>query len=690
MANTRNVFLDLPDATPEEMGRFMSTVTGFNTGAQRFAHGVLQGAEKGLDKNFKDPSQAFSKVFNINSPSIKSVSDSLQRFDDQHRVGNLAKAREEEFQKAYASHPDYATGGLVAGGIAGASPLMAIPGVGQSAMMRAVTSGLTQGALTGGGQYVNEGESRLENTVIGALTGGVFGGLGHSAVNAGIKAGNAWRGNYADPAEMAIVQLGQQHNVPVFASDASKNSLIKGTGRALEEVPFIGLTGDRHAQMVAAKEAAEGVGNQFRSQMDQTPFGGKTGMKAISDAATAGGARGSSAKEVLEQTQNVGDDWNRIAQTSGNVKLVRSKLIADSKYDKVSQMADQFGDVPRPYALKSVDQAIKNVSEGVLPDQSLLSQLNTIKNNLTNKSFTYSQLRNARGEVGSLINDYFKGANQAIGERGVGSLQSIKSAMAQDLDSFASSHGDNLKTVWRNADNFYRNYLSPAKTISLAKALRTAKPDEIYSQFIKSGGVEGGKGSGNANILYNALDNKGRAAIRYGMINEAFERAYKGDLDEFSPAQFAGYLDRHAAAKGVFFNGTDKAEINGFKNLMRHVERSYQAIKKPDTGVRAIPYLVGGLGGVGLYTNPMATAGLAGATYGIKKLFTTDAGKRFLLSSSTLKPGSPKLETAVETLKRLFQQGAVNYQLQSEKPKPSLEPTPSSNNSQNIFMNIPD
>jgi hypothetical protein len=535
------------------------------------------------------------------------------------------------------------------------APYMAIPGGVQGSLLRRMLTGGLGGTTTGALQYVPEGGSGLLNTVLG----GTIGSSAPLLMKALTKGYNTIEGNYADPAQEELINLGKQHNVPVYAPDIAKSRTIQGAGRALEEVPFIGMQGERKAQMMAAKDAAENVVGKAKTAMDDTAFGGLTGMRKIEEAAKQGGIRGASAKSLLDDIKASGDDWNRIMQTSGNVNLFRSKIIADQKYNKVAEMADGLGSVPTVNAAKAVDGSLKDLSSGQLvPDDKTISILNKIKENLS-QPFNYSQLRNARGQVGSLIDDYFKGTNAAVGSRGVGYLQSIKQALGSDLDSFAQSANPQLKTAWKNADNFYRNAVAPAKDKLLANALKEANPDEVYSKFIGIGAREGGKGTGRAQTFYKALDNKGKAAVKYGMVSDAFEKAYKRDADQFSPALFASELDRHAAAKGVFFKGADKVEIDGFKNLMRHVERSAQAINKPDTGVRAIPYLIAGGALPASYMAPGTTLTAAGVTYGIKKLFTTDAGKRFLFSASTLKPGSEGLQKAANILQRIFQQSAV-------------------------------
>lgn len=601
-----------------------AALTGFNSMAGNFAHGALQPL---LESGFLGDSIAQSSK-------------------------NVALRRQQEFAQAEKQHPIATNIGGVAGGIAATSPTMGIGG-GATALGKAASL-VGGGALTGAQAYVNEGDSRLQNAFTGAIAAPITYGALKAAGYLAAKPINAVKNNLKEGAQ-ALINLGKKYAVPIFASDVSKSGMLNRLAQGLENVPIIGIKGERQAQMNAAKNAAENFVSQAKSSLDNISFGGKTGITQLQKIAQGGGARAQAAQNLLNQIQNSGDDWNKILQTSGNLKLFRSKLIADEKYGRVSQLADQFGAVPKTNALRSIDNAIIKAKESILPDNGLINTLNTIKTNLSSKDLNYSQMRQARSDIGGLLDGYFQGGNAAIGKKGAELLTPIRNAIGQDMDQFAQTANPALKTAWKNADRFYRQNVTPFKDSQLANAVKNADADEVYAKFIKAGDIEGGKGTGRATRFYNALDNKGKAAVRYGMISNAFEKAYKGDSNMFSPARFAAELDKVAAAKGVFFKGAEKAEIDGFKNLMRHTDRSFIALSKPETGVQNIPYLIGGGAAAGAIFNPAATAtGLAG-TYAMKKLLTTNSGRRLLLASSKLAPNSPQMQAFLDKSRQLIQ-----------------------------------
>lgn len=612
-----------PTAQAPAMSPFMAHMVGFNTGVENLAHGLLQPVlESGaLGDGIKQGSKDF------------------------------AAQRQQDYAEAAKQYPKTAGISNVLGGIGATIPTFAIPGLGKSALTRLATQGALQGGLVGGAQYTNEGDSRLGNAALGAGLGGALGAGFGLAGQGATKLYNTFKGITDDPAADAVIAAGKQWKVPVFASDASQNIALKRAAEGFEEVPLLGMRGDRAGQMYAAKDAAEKLTDDAAGMLANTKFESLAQVKQVAKGKTP---RAAAAQRLLEEVNTAGDDWQQILKTSGNLKLFRNKLIADEKYNKVSQVADKFGDVARPNTTKALDNALADVQDSILPDSPLIGKLGTIKENLASREFNYSQMRKARADIGDLISDFYTGSNAAVGSKGVGALQGLKNAIEDDMNAFASKNGRELSAAWRDADKFYRTNIVPAKDRTLAQALTKADPDEIYGKFIQRGDKVG-----RPQRFYNALDDKGRAAVRYGIVKNAYEKAFDGDRNLFSPAKFATAIKDTKGASGVFFKGAAKQELDGFANLMRHVERSRQAIDKPMTGVQNIPYLIGG-GALGAaFLAPGATAAVAGSTVVFKKLLTTDSGRRFLLASSKLKPGSPTMQKLVEKAGKSLQAGIV-------------------------------
>lgn len=562
------------------------------------------------------------------------------------------------------------------------SPLMGGEGVG---LLSRIARGAGVGAGGSSVQYVPEDGSRLKNTFTGGLLGGAAEALpatSNAVLDAAEKfqnkLANIKSGTLATPEMQELSDLSKKYNVPTMASDISQSPLVKSTGEFLDTVPFLGTKGFRSNQMQASKDAAEQVSDEYGDIMSDTPFGGKTGLNKIQALAKSNDpVRSPQARKLLQEINNSGSDWNNIIQTSGNLKAFRAKLIADRKYDKVSEIADQIpGGVPTKNILSAIDSMASNEKDEVIPNEKVLNLLSKVKSGLTEtipgqpektitdpimgtrvipatpdrvqpREMNYSQMRKFRSDLGHMISDYYTGENAVVGSKGVGLLQALKRQTEHSMNQFANnSENQNLRTAWRNADNFYRTRVIPYKDKGIAQALTSSEPDTIYSKFIQTGKRVDGKGGDRAQKFYNALDEKGRSAVRYGMVSDAFQKAYKPDTGAFSPAVFSGALDNIKSSTNVFFNTKDLAEIEGFKKLMRNVSRSHLVNNMPETGAKALPYIIGGT--ALSVSNPFLLLKGAAGSYAVKKLFTTDLGKRILLASSKAPVQSKALDKEAE------------------------------------------
>jgi ddrB-like ParB superfamily domain len=216
---------------------------------------------------------------------------------------------------------------------------------------------------------------------------------------------------------------------------------------------------------------------------------------------------------------------------------------------------------------------------------------------------------------------------------------------------------DRLRAASKLADEFYKSDRVPYSDQRIGNAIKTDEPDTIFGKFIQSG-----KGD-RAQKFYDRLDPKGKAAVRYGIVAQAIDKA-TSTSDKFSPAQFVAELDRLKDAQGVFFKGRDKWELDGFTNLMSHLKRAGQYGENPPTGARLIPYVLAGgalsslkgiAAGVGIPTSGTAIGSIALA----RLLFTTAAGRDFLLRASVAKPGTRMMESLVEGIDRRLASGAA-------------------------------
>lgn len=208
---------------------------------------------------------------------------------------------------------------------------------------------------------------------------------------------------------------------------------------------------------------------------------------------------------------------------------------------------------------------------------------------------------------------------------------------------------DRLRAAARAADEYYKSSRVPFKDRGIANATTTDETDRIYDKFIQAG-----KGD-RAQKFYDQLDDKGRAAVRYGMVAKAVDGAIDPSSGVFSPKKFVTALDKTGDARDVFFKGRDKWEMDGFQNLMAHVTRAGQYAENPPTGQRVIPFLMlGGMGGsaAGLAHAAGVPTGVlpVGIVAAARLMFTTARGRDFLLAASSLRPGTRAMDALVNRI----------------------------------------
>lgn len=469
--------------------------------------------------------------------------------------------------------------------IASIAPFIYLPVKAAKTLPGQVAATGATGAAIAGTQFVPEGGSRAES----AATGGAIG----AAIPPVIRAGgavvervvNALQGKLK-PEAAKLLALGDQHNVPVFAPDVGKGPIMNRLSTATESFPAVGMGGPRQIQNEAADRAARKLTDQFSTQ----------------------------------------GDWTKTVQTSLRTQAKKVRANASKLYDRVNALADPKGViVPTAMNTKAADLLKQELAKPeAYQDKSLIKILEKYS---TDPQMPFSGLRQLRSDIGTEIDDYYKGVNAIVGKKGADKLQQLKNALETDLEKAATSGSPELKAAWKKADSYYRQRVIPFKDSALAKAAKTDTPDEIYKTFIKRGARD------RAQKFYNALDHSGKQAVRNGMLEDAYGAA-TAEGRPFSPARFAGRLESLQDATGVFFKGKDKATIDGFAKLMRHVERSGQFMENPPTGNRVIPILLAG----GAAIQPGATAGVVGVSLLLKQLFTSTAGKNLLLAASKAKP----------------------------------------------------
>lgn len=493
------------------------------------------------------------------------------------------------------------------------------------------------GGLIGATGVHENNTDRLKNMVVGAAGGAVGGAVAKKAGDGVAKVINI-KNNRMKEGVQEVADLAKKHGVKTTAGDLSRNPIVQKTEVAMEQVPFVGTSGIRKAQHDQAKTAANKVVDALKNTLDDVDF------KSVNKIRAAANSGDKNAIRIMSIVNGAGDDTGRILQAAAEIKNWRGQKVTSQLYERVGSLAGN-----NPVAPNKTVQAINNVianDSKVTPNKELLGEINATRKNLLdpNINTNFKEMRAAQSRLGELVDEWGRQGKSTSG------LTKIRTAIDDDIVDFAQSSG-NTKLVGelKRANSVYRQ-LQDGKDKAFAASMRSDKPDEIFKQFMQVG-----KGD-KATNFYKNLDPKGQAALRYQMAENALSKATNESTGSFSPAKFALEFERMNAPYSKVFNGADKAQMDGFVKLMRHVERAGQYMENPPTGNRAVGVLMGGAAVV----NPAIALKVGGLSAAAKVLFTTEAGKRILLAANTLPPNSPKMANLLMQLQKLSTVAGAN------------------------------
>jgi hypothetical protein len=436
--------------------------------------------------------------------------------------------------------------------------------------------------------------------------------------------------------------------------DDGQIKLFQGILSRLEEKPTL-----EQSQAIAAEQATRA--SQAAQAADRAASSAemRAGVYGVAGKDAAGAAQAAQGNaDQLSQSKFFSWPEKAVQDARTAAEKARAAALEANTRGAVSAVSRQAADraeaaaqgAERKYAVADAAALIKRtgdpeqaarllIEKHGLADKDLRSALSTAIDRsgkpIPGADNSFGNLRMLRSDLGDKLRDL--APKDAKAARLLGS---VKGALDEDLQSYATTGDAQLARAWRRADGFYRDQYVPMKAREFTKAFSSDEPDRIFGEMIKSGRGD------RAQKFYDALDDKGRAAVRFGMVRQALEKSLSEKTAQQSPARFAGLLERIKDATGVFFKGQDKWELDGFTKLMRHVERAGQYAENPPTGNRLVQLLLG----AGSLASPHTAAQVGGGAAVLRSLFTTTAGKRFLLASADLTPGSKAMASLVAQL----------------------------------------
>lgn len=501
-------------------------------------------------------------------------------------------------------------------------------------------------------------------------TGGALGPVAQGASSLAVRGAGrligAARGEM-QPQAAAAQNLGKEVGVQLTAGDlAPQNKGLAGIEGVLENqrLPFASMAPTRAAQQAQAQAAARKLADDHYKALVNTSYMDGDKLRAL-----AGGSsiRSAEARKVLQMIDEAGPDERAIMQASGNNRWLTMKLLADKRFDKVTQLAGGSA-VPATKTLESIDAALKKAGTVVDLDPQSMVQLRKWKAQLespTQQSLddpigsavshmddtspptgevipnTYGRMRQFRSDLRERIN---KATTNETTDASKLFLKDIATAVEDDLDSFANST-PGLADANKIAQDFYRRQVVPYQKQKLAKALTSDDPDQIYGAFIRSQAE--GHGDYAAKRLFDALDGKGKQAVRYGIVRQAMTSATSDG--KFSPAMFKKTIE--GTEYKTYFKGPDLARVDKLLELFGHLRRADPAHLERHPPIFGGAMGMGGMGIAGVAGgvaagNPLTAASAVAAGVGSAKLLrwlmTSDNGKRLLFSQNVFGKGASK------------------------------------------------
>lgn len=563
--------------------------------------------------------------------------------------------------------------------------------------MGLVPRALAQAGVGGGVAAVDSGGDPAATA-----EGAVMGGLGPTLIEPAVAGLGKIAGKFVNRAATVL----PEDALPALQSSAdAAASAAKQTGiDAANEIRTANTKAPLEVQKNTSgfTDAAQQLQNRLSGSLANTQFGD------IADVASAAKNGDKRAAALLLDAKSAHTP-DQIQQASINLRNWKTGQVSSGLYGDVDKAIQKAGiadtQVPLTATESAIQKGIDEASTGRLPENSRITNLlNSIKGKTVGGTAdeaspildasgkpqpaatstadspdnSYSKLRQFDSELGNAIRDGKTGKDALIGDSEIRHLTMVRDALRSDMDSFIDKSGAQpVKDAYIKAQNYYRDVRAPYKELDLSRAATATDSDTLYDQMIKA------QREGKAQRFYDALDDKGRTAVRGQMVQDAANQATDDLTGQIDPAKFHKFLGTMQDAHNVFFKGADAQELAGLRNVAKSTalqneaarlmpgrvgqisgdrvaaanarsDSAKQALKDQQSVVSADvagrnKYPIGkaalglegaasGLAALHMPGAAAAAAGLGGVAGIIKFLTSTDTGLRFLRANSIL-PG---------------------------------------------------
>lgn len=418
---------------------------------------------------------------------------------------------------------------------------------------------------------------------LGSLSGGIFG----SKLLAPRKIGAP---NFnvpgMTPAEVEeTIRNAEAAGRSVFTSDVFRPKTW--AGRRLQEVTegalYMGTAAKRAAQQLMRTEAIQDVLSKFGAAADRElaqdiaqnvnavksqRIAHWSGIKNTLLDRISGGTPNLKAPELSRTFTAITDQIDELKKINPVIYgPTIDKLIGFKKGILGKEILDSSGNVIG-YAGISLRAAEENLKalKGFLANDPTLASVKIIQNKIGNSIY------------GALKEDIKGVIGQAEGASAVSQYERSSAKLYEGIKELES---DSLRAILRKGN---------------------IKPEVAYRALFSASPSE-------QRLLYASLDFRGREAVRGAILSKAASESLDKD-GLISTAKFATQLHKYRKQIGIFFNPSQKAEVDGLANYLRVTRRAEDYNVDPKTGARMfMPAVITGL--FGKYGTTTAASGTA-------------------------------------------------------------------------------
>ena len=324
-----------------------------------------------------------------------------------------------------------------------------------------------------------------------------------------------------------------------------------------------------------------------------------------------------------------------------------NKQRASTLFNRASRALDPEGEIPLNRAkAKAQEMIAEEQALGSKADQAIINEMQKI---IDLPTLNFSGTRKVRSRIGADIADIYSGKQSVLGSEAASRLQQVKNALEDDLSDFSETIGsDEGLKAFRAANRFYAENLTPFKQGALKRVIDQDDPKAALN-FLVAAGKEGGQK--RSRQLFNALDIKGKKAVRAGVVQKALEAGLpeEGKPGIFSGNKFARQLEKEKTLIDEFFTPKERRSIEGMKKVMRATARAGQISENPPTGARlAVPIMLGGAA-----ISPQIAGTAAAASLAARLSIANPKLSRLYAQAATEAIDSPKMRRIINQIESI-------------------------------------